>query len=108
MAQKIFIAMPKNGMNREEVQIKLRNIFYLAEKYLGEKGMLFFCDVEDEHKERPIKNVFTALEQLIEADRIVFAEGYENFRSYRLEYFCASEYGKKILLLHGNEIQEVY
>ena len=95
-------------MSKEEVQTKLNNIFSLVEEYLGEQCKLFFCDVEDEHKERPIKSIFSALEQLIEADYVVFTEGYENFRSCRLKYFCASEYGKKILLEHGNKIQEVY
>lgn len=95
-------------MNNEELQIKVRNIFSLAENYLGERGILIFYNVEDEHEKRTIKNIATVLEQLIEADCVVFAEGYENFRSGRIEYFCASEYGKKILLEHGNKIQEVY
>ena len=95
-------------MNREEIQIKSRNILLLVEKHLGEQVKLISCAVEDEHEERPIKSMWTALEQIIEADCVVFAEGYENFRSCRFEYFCASEYDKQILLEHGNEIQEVF
>ena len=88
--------MPKNGMNREEVQIKLRNILLLVEKYLGEQTKLISYSVEDEYEERMIKSMWTAFEQIIEADCVVFAEGYENFRSGRFKYFCASEYGKQI------------
>ena len=99
--------MPKNGMNREEIQIKSRNILLLVEKYLGEQVKLISCAVEDEHEERPIKSMWTALEQIITADCVVFSEGYKDIRSCKLEYAFASEYDKQILLERDGKIIEV-
>ena len=99
--------MSKNGMNREEVQIKLRNILLLVEKHLGEQMKLISYAVEDEHEERPIKSMCTALEQIISADCVVFTDGYKDIRSCRLEYAFASEYGKQILLERDSKIIEV-
>ena len=53
--------------------------------------------------------VFAArLKAMSESEYVIFPDGFEYERECRLEHMAAKEYGKKILIEHGDNIQEEY
>ena len=106
MAKKIFISMPMRDKIHEEILSAQAKILKKVSYFLDDDTILVETFLDE--KLDPLKCLGENLQRMNTADYVVFAEGYENARGCRIEYTCACEYGKKILLEHGNEIQEVF
>lgn len=108
MTKKIFISLPMRDKSREEILTAQTNLLERVSDYFNECVILVETFLDEEQELTPLECLGESLKRMSRADYVVFAEGYENARGCRIEYNCARDYGKKILVEHGNEFQEVF
>lgn len=100
----VYISLPDDMEDNEKKQ---------AQKELAEMASDYFsATVElvepcfDDDEEYEFKDLAARLESMGEAEYVIFPEGWELERESRVEYEIAKEYGKKILIEHGDKLQE--
>ena len=111
MAKKIYLSIPMIDKNYEEFIQAQAELSEKVSKYLNEDVSLAENVSPKTIKLNPAEYWLYFGERLgnmCKSDYVVFAEGYENVKRCRIEYKVASEDDKKILVEHGNEIQEVF
>lgn len=108
MAKKIFVSLPMRGKAREEILTAQGKIIDKAFNYFNESVILIESFLSENAKLNPLECLGESIKRMSRADYVIFGEGYENARGCRIEYDCAREYGKKILIEHGNDFQEVF
>lgn len=102
----IYISLPAKGLSADEK--------YALQKFLSEKAS-DFLEATTELKEPCIETGSNEFETLAarfksigEAEYVIFPDGWELVRECRIEYETTKEYGKKILIEHGNKLQEEF
>ena len=101
--KKIYISLPSNLEEDEEYAIQKR-ISFMASKYLD--AVVELEEVYPEEGIEEYEELVSRLESMGEAEYVIFPEGWELERASRIEYAAAREYGKKILIEHGEKLQE--
>ncbi len=108
MAKKIFVSLPMRGKTREEILTTQGKIADKTFNYFNESVVLIESFLNENPEITPLECLGESIKRMSRADYVIFGEGYENARGCRIEYDCAREYGKKILVEHGNYFQEVF
>ena len=99
----VYISLPDN-MDKDEKYTKQKTLAEMASDYLSATVELREPYPEEDSNELEILAV--RLKSMSEAEYVIFPEGWELERESRIEYETAKEYGKKILLEHGEFLQE--
>ena len=102
---KVFISLPMNGKTKDEIKSTIRNISnILKDRYDEEIEIIdaFFENAPPEAK--PLWYLGESLILMSDADLVVFAPNWEDYRGCRIENACANEYGFKILYVDKNEL----
>lgn len=100
----IYISIPANGLNEDEKYNLLKELTEKTSDYLDATVELREPYIETGSNDLEI--LATRLKSIGEADYAIFPDGWELVRECRAEYTIAGEYGKKILIEHGNKLQE--
>lgn len=96
---KVFISQPMNNRTNEEIVAERNKIKDELSKYFDVQILDTLFDFSEK---TPIYYLGKSIEVMADADIVVFAKDWENARGCRIEYRCAMEYGKKIMIL-GDE-----
>lgn len=96
---KVFISQPMNGRTNEEINSERQSIMITVQAiYPGEKIEIIDSFFENApHDVKPLWYLAKSIELMTEADLVVFAPHWNNFRGCRIEYECAHAYGLKTL-----------
>ena len=105
--KKIFISMPMMDKTQEEINREQERLLMLACEYLKEAVSQIDTYLGG-HQYTPLECLGENIKRMSEADCVIFSDCWENARGCRIEYACARDYGKKILLEHGGQLQEVH
>lgn len=95
---KIFISQPMNGKTIAEIDAERSAIIDACKKKYGDDVEIvdsFFKGAP--HDANPIWFLGKSIECLSTADRVFFADGWNDARGCRIEHLIATEYGKKII-----------
>ena len=103
---KIFISMPTTYKTEGEIRREQEELLMLAGEYLKEPVSLVETNIEDEVS--PLECLGESIKRMSEADCVIFSDCWEDARGCRIEYACARDYGKKILVEHGGGLQDVH
>lgn len=101
--KKLFISLPMAGKTKEEIIKKQNEIFIAAQKLLKEDLSLVETVIEDIPDNILPDNqglycLGRSLELMSGSDYVCFIEDYESARGCRIEYQCALNYSKTILI----------
>lgn len=96
---KVFISQPMNGRTNEDIVLERNRIKDELSKYFDVQILDTLFDFDDRD---PLYFLGKSIEVMAEADLVVFSSNWESARGCRIEYRCAMEYGKKIMIL-GDE-----
>lgn len=99
----IYISLSAD-MDEDEKYSELKRLAEDASEYLGVTVELREPCTEKDSNE--LEKLSARLKSIGEAEYVIFPEEWELERECRIEYETAKEYGKKILLEHGNKLQE--
>lgn len=99
--KKVFISQPMRDKTNEEILAVREEALEKAKYYLNTNDVelidSFFQDAP--HEAKPLWYLGKSLELLSEADVVVFASGWNEYRGCRIEHLCCSEYGINTLYL---------
>lgn len=95
--KKLFISLPMNGRNKEEIFEEM--IFYkkVVEEHLGEKVELLDTYFDLGENARDIDYIAKSIEYLAKADIVYFGRGWRSSRGCRIEHDCCDEYGHAMI-----------
>ena len=102
--KKIFISMPMREKTIEEISAEREKLLERAGEYL--KAPVELVGNCLSHELSPLECLGESIKRMATADYVLFADGYENARGCEIEFTCAQKYDKKILVEHGNKIEE--
>lgn len=102
----IYVSMPECGMGTYGRALIFINLAEAASDYLN--AVVEVCEPDTEGESSELEVIAARLKAMADAEYVVFPEGYELERECRLEHMAAREYGKKILIEIGENIQEEY
>ena len=102
----IFISMPMREKSHEEITRERERLLELAGEYLCEPVKLIENYLSEEVS--ALESLGENIKKMAVADYVLFADGYENARSCKIELACAGKYDKKILIENAGKIEEVY
>lgn len=94
---KIFISQPMGNKNYEQIKFERMDLVQKLEKQGNEVLETVFSNFDSEKD--PIYYLAKSIDLLVNADRVIFMNGWENAKGCRIEYAIAKEYGKEILIL---------
>lgn len=91
--KKVFISQPMRDKTDEEILKERESIIEKVKEMYGDVEILdtFFQNASYEAK--PLWYLGKSLEYLSEADIVVFAKEWQNYRGCKIEHICAKEYG---------------
>ena len=100
----VYISLP-DDMEDDEKKHAQKELAEMASDYFSAMVELVEpCFDDDEEYE--FEDLAARLESMVEAEYVIFPEGWELERESRVEYEIAKEYGKKTLIEHGEKLQE--
>lgn len=99
----IYISLPRD-IDEDEKYSEQKRLAEDASGYLGGMVELREPCIGEECNE--LEELAARLKSLGEAEYAIFPDEWELERECRIEYTIAGEYGKKILIEHGNKLQE--
>ena len=95
---KVFISQPMRDKSGKEIEETRSRLLTLAHTKT-EKGIeLIQSYFKNSYNENHMYNLGAAIQLLGDADIVVFAKDWKNYRGCRIEYQCAKEYNKKIII----------
>lgn len=94
---KIFIAQPMSNKSYEQIKFERMQLVRKLENDGHEVLETVFNDFEPEKP--PIFYMAKSIDLLVEADRVIFMNGWENAKGCKIEMQIAKDYGKEILIL---------
>lgn len=94
----LMISQPMAGKTNEQIK-KERQEVELLLKQQGHEVMDTIIDNVPEDKDTPLYYLIKSLEFLMDADGVVFMEGWKDARGCRIEHEAAKSYGKFIMYL---------
>lgn len=100
----IYISIPADSLTEDEKYDLLKGLAEKASDYLNATVELREPCIEAESNDFEI--LAARFKSMGEADYVIFPDGWELKRECRIEYQTAIDYGKKILIEHGNKLQE--
>ena len=100
----IYISLPAKGLTENEKYALQKDFSEKASDYLNATVELKEPYPDNDCNE--IEILAVRLDSMAEAEYVIVPESWELLRESRIEYETAKEYGKKILLEHGNKLQE--
>ena len=100
----IYISLPENELSEDEKYNLLKKLSVTASNYFDATVELREPCIEKGSNDFEI--LAARLKSIGEADYVIFPDGWELNKECRIEYTIAGEYGKKLLIEHGNKLQE--
>ena len=100
----IYISLPENELSEDEKYNLLKKLSAAASNYFDATVELREPCIEKGSNDFEI--LAARLKSIGEADYVIFPDGWELNKECRIEYTIAGEYGKKLLIEHGNKLQE--
>lgn len=100
----IYISLPAKGLSDDEKYNLQKSLAEEASDYLDAITELREPCVEAGSNE--FETLAARFKSIGEAEYVIFPDGWELLRECRIEYETAKEYSKKILIEHGNKLQE--
>ena len=101
----IYISLPEN-MDADEKYDEQKRLAEMASEYLSATVELREPCIDEENDE--LEALVLRLKSMDEAEYAIFPDEWELERECRIDYTVAGEYGKKILLEHGDKLQEEF
>ena len=102
---KVFISMPMRNLFEDEIRDRQAKYLKMAGEHLKQPVEL----VESyQTKGSALEMLGESIKRMAGAEYVIFADGWENARGCKIEMSCALSYNKKILIEHGDVIQEVF
>ena len=98
--KKVFISQPMNNKTEEEIRVDRKKLTVMTKALFDEEIKIidsYFPNVNG--KEKPLHLLGKGIELMANADAVVFAKGWQDYRGCRIEHTCAFEYGKRIIEL---------
>ena len=98
--KKVFISQPMNKKTEDEIRVDRKKLMIMTKALFDEEIKIidsFFPNVSG--KEKPLQLLGKGIELMADADAVVFAKGWQDYRGCRIEHSCAFEYGKRIIEL---------
>lgn len=108
--RKLFVSVPMNGREREDIKASIAKMKAIAEIYEGEELELIdsLLTIPDGVKNTPVWCLGKSLEKLSEADVFIgIAEGYE-WNGCHIENDVASMYGINRYSVHAADVIDEY
>ena len=103
--KKLFVSLPMNGLDEDEIKNNIKKLAEEAEKICGEKLELINSLIEEEPPEgvnTPLYYLAKSLELLATADVAIFADGWKEARGCRIEHDASEQYGINQLIVCGS------
>lgn len=100
---KIFVSLPMRDKFEDEIRKEQQRLVELAGEYLNSPVQL----IDTYQEGTPLECLGESIKRMAKADYVLFKDNWEDARGCKIEMACALKYDKKILLEHGNLIQEV-
>ena len=92
--KKIFISQPMKDKTDEFILAEREKAIETAKNYLGEEVEVIDSFIKDTPPNvKPLWFLGKSLELMADADVVIFAKGWENYRGCKLEHEAAIEYG---------------
>ena len=98
--KKVFISQPMNQKSEEEIQADRKKLMIMTKALFDEEIKIidsYFPATGK--KEKPLRLLGKGIELMADADAVVFAKGWQDYRGCRIEHSCAFEYGIRIIEL---------
>ena len=95
---KVFISQPMRYKTSEEIEEKRKSLIEYAHSVTGKKIEPLDTYFKENIAKTPMDNIGHSIQLMGDADIVVFAKEWEEYRGCRIEYQCAKEYEKKILI----------
>ena len=100
--KKIFISQPMNGKTDEFIRAERNKAIKAAADYLKDDVEVIDSFFEGApHDAKPLWFLGKSLELMANADVVVFAKDWENYRGCKIEHTCAVEYGIDVIELYS-------
>lgn len=98
--KKVFMSQPMNKKTDEEVWADRRKLAIMTKALFDEEIEIIDSYVPNiSEKEKPLRLLGRGIELMADADAVVFAKGWQDYRGCRIEHSCAYEYGIRIIEL---------
>lgn len=95
---KVFISQGMKGKTAEQIKAERQSIIKYLNKQI-ENIEIIDSFIPDGDKKDPVYCLGTSIQKLSEADIVVFAKNWHNFRGCKIEMTIAVEYEKRVLVL---------
>ena len=98
--KKVFISQPMNNKTEDEICADRKKLTIMTKALFDEEIKIidsYFPNADK--KEKPLRLLGKGITLMADADAVVFARGWQEYRGCRIEHSCAFEYGKRIIEL---------
>lgn len=96
--KKVFMSQPMNKKSADEVWADRKRLAIMVKALFDEDIEIidsYFPNFDE--KEKPLRLLGRSIELMADADAVVFAKGWQDYRGCRIEHSCALEYGIRII-----------
>lgn len=98
--KKVFISQPMNNKTEAEICADRKKLTIMTKALFDEEIKIiesYFPNADK--KESHLQLLGKGIALMADADAVVFARGWQEYRGCRIEHICAFEYGKRIIEL---------
>ena len=97
MPIKLFISQPMRGREYDDIIRERKQLIADAAVALQTDDIRPLDTLHRTGKAKPLAMLGRSVEQMAEADAVIFAPGWKDARGCRVEHLAAAEYGLKII-----------
>lgn len=106
--KKVFISQGMNGKTDAQILSERRHLEIVAKNIIEDKVKFIDSFINENAPEETHTSLWylaKSLEIMANADVVVFAKDWENYRGCKLEYEAAMAYGIEMIILSYSEIE---
>lgn len=98
--KKVFISQPMGNKTEDEICAYRKKLMIMTKALFDEEIKIIDSYFPNgDKKEKPLRLLGKGIALMADADAVVFARGWQEYRGCRIEHSCALEYGKRIIEL---------
>lgn len=98
--KKIFISMPMQGREKEDIEMSFSKVERVAEAILGEEVEIVNPYTVKKSKEKPLETLGKGFAKMARADYMICLDDTWEYRGCEVERMAASSYGIKTIILN--------
>ena len=98
--KKIFISMPMQGREKEDIEASFSKVERVAEAILGEEVEVINPYKVKKAKEKPLESLGKSLAKMAKADYTICLDDTWEYRGCEVERMAASSYGIQTIILN--------